>query len=520
MTTHLRREGGRSVNAKLNRLIGLVILFSLSLKIILFYSLYNGDPQRIMLDDSLSYLIPAHSFLTTGHFLEAPHAPMIFRTPGYPAFLAAVFYLFKNSLVAVIIIQIILSAIPVVCSYLIGRKLFSENTGLCAALFVAFDYLLWGHSYFILSDTLFAVMLSLVYVIGVYFFIPSLPPLKKGAAERSEAGDFQAQGIRYQNPPALRATPFEKGGEQKVFFLGLFLALATLIRPASYFLFFFIFVGLILYGIIHQFSWKKTLITLLVFSLPNLLLVGGWQLRNHFTLGTYQYSKIAGALGMHAFFPENYHLYEQAHSVRDDDPYKIHLGLKEDAQIILQHPLLAAKQITFGAIKTLMMPDRAWMQLIGNTQDMVSLDEVKQDIYQLHLKEAWQNFQKNPFHSFTFSYIVGAITISFLLYFLIATYVVSVCNKKLSEEKSRVGKAKRAQQTLLMVGTSLRSFAHPTKYAHIFLLTCAIYFLLISSNADSSVRYRLPFELLIDVYAAAGLIWFYDFFRERFNTAK
>lgn len=393
-----------------------------------------------MLDDSASYLFPAYSFLNTGHFLEASNTYMIFRTPGYPAFLAAIFYLFGNHLTVIIYTQIILSIIPIVCAYLIGKRLFSENIGLCAAILVAFDYLIWGHSYFILSDTLFAVMLSLVYVIGVYIFSESSP--------------------RFFN----------------IFCLGFFLALATLVRPASYLLLFPILFGMIVFAIARQISWKKTLVMLLIFLLPNMFLVGGWQLRNHLTLGTYQYSKITGKLGMQVFFPENYQLFieEQRKSNKNYQVNKI--SMNDDIKMLVQYPGQTAKQVLFGVAKTLFMPDRAWMQLIGNQQDMSLLDNVKQEFYQLHLRDAWSEFKQIPFHGFTVLYIVGAICISLILYFLILVTIVKV---KLSRN---------------------------LKFAHLFLLGCAFYFLLICSNNESSVRYRLPFEIIINIYAAVGLM--------------
>jgi hypothetical protein len=51
-----------------------------------------ADPKDLVFPDSYTYPAPARSLLEAGEFLNNEKNPEVHRTPGYPAFLAALMY--------------------------------------------------------------------------------------------------------------------------------------------------------------------------------------------------------------------------------------------------------------------------------------------------------------------------------------------------------------------------------------------------------------------------------------------
>jgi hypothetical protein len=108
------REGSgmserKSISVGLHNGVG---LFALAVALIcavrfaLFYLRYRYVPDLPLSDDTLEYLEPAVSFLEHGRFVNADGSPWLWRPPGYPLVIAALFELFgANNLVSVIALQ-------------------------------------------------------------------------------------------------------------------------------------------------------------------------------------------------------------------------------------------------------------------------------------------------------------------------------------------------------------------------------------------------------------------------------
>ncbi len=222
----------------------IIIGLSFVIKLLLFLFFYHGSLSQITMPDSATYLAPAKFLLTTGQYLASPHSPMFFRTPGYPTFIAALFWLFGEHLSVIIIAQLVINSMLILLAYLIANRLFSRTVAYIAAVIVALNFLYFGYSLMILTETLFCFFISLVFLSGVYLF-----------------SNNSRQGLW-------------------AFCLGFFLALATLVRPASYYLIVPILVGSVIYGIKSQLGWFKLGRVLLLLLLPTLIFVGGWQIRN------------------------------------------------------------------------------------------------------------------------------------------------------------------------------------------------------------------------------------------------
>ncbi len=412
-------------------LIG-IVLGGVLLKLILLFLFYHHNVKQLMQPDSGTYLIPAQYLLKTGHYLLAPHIYMFFRTPAYPTFIALIFFIFGDHLLAVVIAQILLSSVLVVCAYFIAARLFSLKAGIYAACIVALDYLLTGYTYMVLTDMLFAVFIGLFFMMGVFFLTEKAPK------------------YRY------------------VFFMGFFLALATLARPISYFLIIPIAFGVLFFSITRRFRFKKTALILLLLFLPNVLLVGGWQLRNKMTVDTFQYSNIMGVGGFKIFFPKVYQ------SVQNKNQK---LGIKQDVDILLHHPLLTIKQIMIGSLRVMFGTDHTLLRFFDPNQDMRVFRKIKHDLLQYQFKDAMTTFLQRHYSWFVLIYIALILWVNLLLYLCAGLALFKLRGQK--------------QISSLWI-------------AHVFLIGSAAYFLLFSSNAASYARFRLPFQIIIDCYAAAG----------------
>ena len=85
--------------------------------------------------DTGFYLRIAHSILNTGTFADNGN-PTAFVVPLYPIFLALMFKIFGDHLVAIQLIQIVLSALTLLLIYSTAKRLFGEHAALVAAALV------------------------------------------------------------------------------------------------------------------------------------------------------------------------------------------------------------------------------------------------------------------------------------------------------------------------------------------------------------------------------------------------
>jgi 4-amino-4-deoxy-L-arabinose transferase-like glycosyltransferase len=218
----------------------------------------HAEPSAVRDPDSPGYLAPARALVDAGRFTITPTdpIPMFIRTPGYPVFLASILWL-TNSEWAISPIQAILGLLAVVAVVWVGHRLIGPTGGLAAGAIVALDPLLFVASGTLMSEGLAAVVMSATVAVGAVVF-----------ALRSPA----------QVPRAA------------VFVLGALAAAATMVRPSFWF---YPAVIVILLAVRLRRLPRRTLVAqLLVFLLPIALVVGGWQLRNHARVGSWQVSAV------------------------------------------------------------------------------------------------------------------------------------------------------------------------------------------------------------------------------------
>ncbi|HPC99785.1 MAG TPA: glycosyltransferase family 39 protein [Acetivibrio sp.] len=151
-------------------ILGVIILISFIIKLVLIFIYQN---RLTLASDDLNYVKSAVVLIKRGIYtFHNLNEPTVFVTPTYPFFLALVFRVFGYSLrgmQAVRIIQAVFSCVTILLTYLIAKELFNERVGLLASFFVAFyipNIITVG---FVLTETLFTMLLCLLIYLSLSF---------------------------------------------------------------------------------------------------------------------------------------------------------------------------------------------------------------------------------------------------------------------------------------------------------------------------------------------------------------
>ena len=226
-----------------------------------------ADEHRGDSGDKASYVDPAQALLHDGRFDrdEGSSVPEFFRTPGYPAFLAAVYRISDGSDTAVYVVQAVLSGLSVFLAVVLGRWLAGGwlpgpssgawAVGMAAGVLVALEPAQTVVQGFVGTEALATVLVTLAACAGVRF-------ARSGLAPR--------WGVAY----------------------GLALVAATYVRPTT---FYFAAVPALLLAItalrapVHRRAVVRGGLALLV---PCVVLLGAWNVRNHREVGSWRFSAV------------------------------------------------------------------------------------------------------------------------------------------------------------------------------------------------------------------------------------
>ncbi|MFI5197596.1 MAG: ArnT family glycosyltransferase [Thermoanaerobaculia bacterium] len=237
----------------------LVAAATLAAKLVVLAVAARSRPNAFVFIDTGTYLRPARALLERGVFSPSPEAaptPEINRTPGYPAILAATRVVFGDASWAPSAVGALLSFGTALATASLAARLFGRRAGVAAAVLVSCEPGTFLRSLDVLSDTPFTLALTL--------FVSAL------------AGYAGGDGTS----PA-RA--------------GFWLALATLVRPLSYYLLpldaLFVLVVVRRQGS----SFRAACGAAAAFLSPALILVGGWEARNLARANAFTLSPIASS---------------------------------------------------------------------------------------------------------------------------------------------------------------------------------------------------------------------------------
>jgi 2-polyprenyl-3-methyl-5-hydroxy-6-metoxy-1,4-benzoquinol methylase/4-amino-4-deoxy-L-arabinose transferase-like glycosyltransferase len=142
-----------------------------------FFS-WRTDPADLLKGDAITYLGPAQNLVQRGVFVNGNGEPEVTRTPGYPAFLAAMLFLAGQDLRIALIFQAIVLSLGVVFLYWLATSILPPVMAFTAGLIAAFSP--WGAALagLPLSDGLFLVVLVLIFfalklIVTVHSSIPT-----------------------------------------------------------------------------------------------------------------------------------------------------------------------------------------------------------------------------------------------------------------------------------------------------------------------------------------------------------
>jgi 4-amino-4-deoxy-L-arabinose transferase-like glycosyltransferase len=239
-----------------------IIIAGLGARVVWAAWIAHSDPLAVRSPDTPGYVWPARALIEAGRFTLSPTdpTPMFVRTPGYPAFLAAILWI-TDSEWAISPIQAVLSSLTVAAVVLVGWRLIGRTAGLVAGALLVLDPLQFTESGMILTEGVASISIAAIAVVGLAVFGPRRP----------------------------RDVPLGT-----VFGLGALVAVASMVRPTMWF---YPVVLLVLLAIRFRSVPRRALVTrLLAFLLPVVVVVGGWQARNHSAVDSWQLSGATGLL--------------------------------------------------------------------------------------------------------------------------------------------------------------------------------------------------------------------------------
>ncbi|MFT5387330.1 MAG: hypothetical protein ACI9E5_000457 [Candidatus Omnitrophota bacterium] len=241
------------------KLFPLLIGVALVIKLLLFLYAESFAPEAKFMLDTQWYLQSAESFAHHGVFARSVSQDGLiyhetFRTPGYPLFLSVFHYQCHIPFSGIIVIQIILSIITAGIVFK-TVQLFCEKAAALSAFIILFDPSTTIHSMFLLTDTLFVFLLT----IFLYFFV---------------------KFIKFKSLRCLVLS-------------ALILALASYVRPVSYFL----GLGMSLFMVVfmaRHFGFKIIGYSLIFLTIIYGL-IGVWHYRNYIHTKSFVFSNISQA---------------------------------------------------------------------------------------------------------------------------------------------------------------------------------------------------------------------------------
>ena len=243
-----------------------LFIFSFFVRAAVFYFYLEKDKNYWQVDSNTYHKIAESVAQGDGFYTN--NKPNFYRLPGYPFFLSIYYKCFSADTKNVLWLQILLASIIPILIFFLSFVLISGNIWIakCASFYSSIHLGLILYSGFFMSETLF---IFLFFIFAILFF----------------------QNLHtYLN----------------LFLAGIFLGLASLVRPVGHYLVFFAILNLFFWGNKFKYKIKKSVI----FFVGWLVVVGPWLLRNYLLLGQVFFHTLPGGHFLHFSASRNV-MYEQ-----------------------------------------------------------------------------------------------------------------------------------------------------------------------------------------------------------------
>ncbi|MCF8033271.1 MAG: glycosyltransferase family 39 protein [Desulfarculaceae bacterium] len=243
-----------------NKALLLLMLAVLVLRLGTLWVAFPHHPHAFENADSEGYYHPAESILLNGTFAEHAHQPYraeLLRTPGYPLFIAFSYALFGVKQLPMLSLQVLLSMVLFPLIYAITARLWNRRAAFWACLLFAVEPVNFFLSQYLMSETLFTVLFTLV----------------------------AFEGLRLTDAPPERRARWAVA-------LGFTLALSALVRPISYYFIIPLLLWLIFWARGRHLAGRTVLKLLFCVFLSWLVITGAWQARNYWVSGSATFSQV------------------------------------------------------------------------------------------------------------------------------------------------------------------------------------------------------------------------------------
>jgi len=144
--------------------VTVIVLCSFSMRLGLVARENAADVGRYFTDAS-SYLGPARHLLDDGAFLNNQGLPEIQRTPGYPAFLAALMAMTGRDLRLVLVLQALILSLTPLIIYALGRDIVPRRAAMLGGVILALSPWSAVLATAPMSDGLFVLLLASVFLV-------------------------------------------------------------------------------------------------------------------------------------------------------------------------------------------------------------------------------------------------------------------------------------------------------------------------------------------------------------------
>ncbi len=231
----------------INKTLLILTVLSVAIRIILFYAM---GPEQHHQHDTPSYFAPAQSLIENFTFVGSEGPQDIFRTPGYPVFIAILQFL-TGSVYSVIVAQNILGLLMAYMAWRYFRR-DSETAGYIAFGLVAFNFLLMFFANTFLTEVP-ASFLTLC-----TFFL-----LLKGSRDEQTA-------LKYAAAAAIMA------------------GITSIVRPIAIYL----CLPAVIFILLCYPDWKKKVVISVVFIAVFSIIPLSWSAQNYQRTGQFAFSSI------------------------------------------------------------------------------------------------------------------------------------------------------------------------------------------------------------------------------------
>jgi 4-amino-4-deoxy-L-arabinose transferase-like glycosyltransferase len=426
------------------------ILFLLALVLRASYAIFFVEIEYFFSEDQAGYIQLAQQFSENG-FLETS----LVRVSGYPFFISSIYTIFGESLWNVISVQILLDSISCIVIALMAKLIFGKGFWV-AGILSAINLNMIILSSSLLTDSLFLFLFTI--------FLFSL--------------------LKYLN-------------NDKVvwfFLLVLFISLATLVRPVSYYLLPFLLIGLVGLRLWNRDSFFKVSALIVIYSTVVIVLLGSVHQYNYQKYNTMRFASHTGATLLKWVVPAAYQYsgqgdYQEGLQLSDK---KLAFALKRDQLDSLplnpydssDYQASIAKEILFefGFFNIL----KAWVA--GSVMNLVAPSVAFAPALRAMDHSSFYETKGDGMVEKLFNYIKNSSGILYVLILVIGTIISTLF-------------------ILLATIGMVKMFLQFPPVTVITLIALVGYFLVVTGPIIG-VKYRLPIEPLLTLFASYSVLIF------------